>query len=71
MLYSDRRKLKQRTKRQLRKDHDTSGYPITPRPFLVMPDGVAPARGEAYASFGKWLATRDCRNLDFHHPGKG
>jgi uncharacterized protein YtpQ (UPF0354 family) len=43
VLYSERRKLKQRTERQLRKDHDTSGYPITPRPFLVTPDGVAPA----------------------------
>jgi len=27
----------------LRKDHRTSSYPITPRPFLVTPDGIAPA----------------------------
>ena len=41
VLYSDRRKPRStRTERQLRKDHDTSGYPITPRPFLVTPDGV-------------------------------
>jgi uncharacterized protein YtpQ (UPF0354 family) len=44
VVYSDRRRLRQRTERQLRKDHDTSGYPITPRPFLVTPDGIAPAR---------------------------
>jgi hypothetical protein len=36
--------LNQRTERQLRKDHKTSSYPITPRPFLVTPDGIAPAR---------------------------
>jgi hypothetical protein len=43
IVYSDRRRLKQRTERQLRKDHHTSSYPITPRPFLVTPDGIAPA----------------------------
>ncbi len=43
IVYSDRRRLRQRTERQLRKDHRTSGYPITPRPFLVTPDGIAPA----------------------------
>jgi uncharacterized protein YtpQ (UPF0354 family) len=42
VLYSDRRSLRQRTERQLRKDHRTSGYPISPRPFLVTPDGIAP-----------------------------
>ncbi len=42
-VYSDRRRLRQRTERQLRKDHRTSGYPITPRPFLVTRDGIAPA----------------------------
>jgi uncharacterized protein YtpQ (UPF0354 family) len=42
VLYSDRRRLKQRIERQLRKDHRTSGYPITSRPFLVTRDGVAP-----------------------------
>jgi uncharacterized protein YtpQ (UPF0354 family) len=43
VVYSDRRRLKQRTERQLRKDHRTAAYPITPRPFLVTPDGIAPA----------------------------
>ena len=43
VIYSNRRRLKQRTERQLRKDHDTSSYPITPRPFLVTPDGIAPS----------------------------
>jgi uncharacterized protein YtpQ (UPF0354 family) len=43
VVYSDRRRIKQQTERQLRKDHRTSGYPITPRPFLVTPDGIAPA----------------------------
>ncbi len=43
IVYSDRRSLRQRTERQLKKDHRTSGYPITPRPFLVTADGIAPA----------------------------
>jgi uncharacterized protein YtpQ (UPF0354 family) len=43
VLYSDRRELKQRTGRRLRKDHAASAYPITPRPFLVTRDGIAPA----------------------------
>jgi uncharacterized protein YtpQ (UPF0354 family) len=43
IVYSDRRSVRQRTERQLRKDHRTSGYPITPRPFLVTRDGIAPA----------------------------
>jgi hypothetical protein len=43
VVYSDRHRLRQRTERQLRKDHRTSSYPITPRPFLVTPDGIAPA----------------------------
>jgi uncharacterized protein YtpQ (UPF0354 family) len=43
IVYSDRRKLRLRTERQLRKDYRTSGYPITPQPFLVTPDGIAPA----------------------------
>ena len=41
VVYSDRRRLKQRTERLLRKDHRTSSYPMTPRPFLVTPDGIA------------------------------
>jgi uncharacterized protein YtpQ (UPF0354 family) len=43
VIYSDRRSLRQRTERQLKKDHRTSGYPITARPFLVTADGIAPA----------------------------
>jgi hypothetical protein len=43
VLYSDRRRMKERIERQLRKDHRKSSYPITPRPFLVTPDGIAPA----------------------------
>jgi hypothetical protein len=43
VVYSDRRSIRQQTERQLRKDHRTSSYPITPRPFLVTPDGIAPA----------------------------
>ena len=43
VLYSDRKQLKQRIGRQLRKDHDTSAYQITPRSFLVTRDGIAPA----------------------------
>lgn len=43
VVYSDRRSLKQRIARKLRKDHNTSAYPITPRPFLVTRDGIAPA----------------------------
>jgi uncharacterized protein YtpQ (UPF0354 family) len=43
VVYSDRRRIRQQTERQLRKDHRTSSYPITPRPFLVTPDGIAPA----------------------------
>ena len=41
VLYSDRRRVRKRTERNLRKDYDTSGYPITPRPFLVTRDGIA------------------------------
>ena len=43
VVYSDRRGVRQRIEQQLRKDHRTSGYPITPRPFLVTRDGIAPA----------------------------
>jgi hypothetical protein len=41
VVYSDRRPLKQRTARRLKKDHDASAYAITPRPFLVTRDGIA------------------------------
>jgi uncharacterized protein YtpQ (UPF0354 family) len=43
VVYSERGRLTKRTERQLRKDHRTSSYPITYRPFLVTPDGIAPA----------------------------
>ena len=46
MLYSNRRELKQRIGRRVRKDHDSSAYPISPRPFLVTRDGIALARQE-------------------------
>jgi uncharacterized protein YtpQ (UPF0354 family) len=41
VVYSDRRSLKQRIPRRLKKDYDSSAYPITPHPFLVTHDGVA------------------------------
>ena len=44
VLYSDRKMLKQRTVKKLRRDHDDSAYPITPKPFLVTRDGIAPAK---------------------------
>jgi hypothetical protein len=43
VLFSDRRQLKQRIGRRLKKDHDASAYPITPQPFLVTRDGIAPS----------------------------
>lgn len=42
VVFSDRRGLKRRVSRQLRKDHDSSAYPITPHAFLVTRDGIAP-----------------------------
>ena len=42
VAYSDRRALKRRMERQLRKDFKSSAYPICPRPFLVTADGIAP-----------------------------
>jgi uncharacterized protein YtpQ (UPF0354 family) len=45
VLYSDRREVKQRINRRLKKDHAASAYPITPRPFLVTRDGIAPQGG--------------------------
>jgi uncharacterized protein YtpQ (UPF0354 family) len=42
VLYSNRRELKQRIARRLKKDYSASAYPITPRPFLVTRDGIAP-----------------------------
>jgi uncharacterized protein YtpQ (UPF0354 family) len=46
VAYSDRRALKQRIARRLRKDHRESAYAISPLPFLVTPDGIAPAGKE-------------------------
>lgn len=43
IVYTDNLRLRQRTERQLRRDYRTSGYPITPRPYLVTPDGIATA----------------------------
>jgi uncharacterized protein YtpQ (UPF0354 family) len=43
VLFSDRRALKQKIGRRLHKDCRSSAYSITSRPFLVTPDGVAPA----------------------------
>lgn len=42
VLFSDRRDLKQRIGRRLKQDHHASAYAITPRPFLVTRDGIAP-----------------------------
>jgi len=41
VVYSDRRELKKRIGRQLKKDHRSSAHAITPRPFLVTHDGIA------------------------------
>jgi uncharacterized protein YtpQ (UPF0354 family) len=46
VLYSDRRELKQRIGRRVRKDHNASAYPVTDRPFLVTRDGIAPQVGK-------------------------
>ena len=43
VVFSDRKALKARIGRRLKKDHDRSAYPITPRPFLVTADGIAPS----------------------------
>jgi uncharacterized protein YtpQ (UPF0354 family) len=44
VVYSDRRSVKQRIARQLFKDYKKSAYPITPRPFLITRDGIAPGK---------------------------
>jgi uncharacterized protein YtpQ (UPF0354 family) len=46
VLFSERRELKQRIGRRLKKDYSASAYPITPRPFQVTRDGIAPAAGK-------------------------
>jgi hypothetical protein len=42
VLYSNRRELKKRIAQRLKKDHNASAYQITPHPFLVTQDGIAP-----------------------------
>jgi uncharacterized protein YtpQ (UPF0354 family) len=46
VTYSNRRALKQRVARQLKKDYHKSAYPITPRPFMVTADGIVPTEEE-------------------------
>jgi len=48
VLFSDRRKLRQRIERRLKADHHTAAYPISARPFLVTADGIAaiPTKGK-------------------------
>jgi hypothetical protein len=46
VLYSNRRELKQRIARRLKKDYQASAYQITPAPFLVTRDGIAPGGGK-------------------------
>jgi len=43
VLYSNRRDLKHRIARKLKKDCSSSAYSITDQPFLVTRDGIAPA----------------------------
>ncbi len=40
VLFSDRRELKQKIARKMKKDYNASGYQITPHPFLVTRDGI-------------------------------
>jgi len=46
VLYSNRRELKQRIARRLKKDFQASAYQITATPFLVTRDGIAPGAGK-------------------------
>jgi len=46
VLYSDRREMKQRIARKIKKDYTASAYQITPSPFLVTRDGIAPSVGK-------------------------
>lgn len=46
VLYSNRRELKQPIARRLKKDYQASAYQITPVPFLVTRDGIAPGGGK-------------------------
>jgi uncharacterized protein YtpQ (UPF0354 family) len=44
VLFSNRKQMKQKITRKLKRDHDDSAYPITPTPFLVTRDGIAPSK---------------------------
>jgi hypothetical protein len=46
VLYSNRRDMKQRIARRLKKDYTASAYQITAHPFLVTRDGIAPGAGK-------------------------
>ncbi|MGH7128260.1 MAG: DUF1444 family protein [Planctomycetaceae bacterium] len=41
VVFSNRKSVRRRIARQVKKDHDKSAYPITPRLFLVTHDGIA------------------------------
>lgn len=41
VLFSNKTTLRKRTTKTIKKDHDKSAYPITPRLFLVTADGIA------------------------------
>ncbi len=42
VLFSDRKEMKQRIGRRIKKDYVASSYQITPQTFLVTADGIAP-----------------------------
>jgi hypothetical protein len=44
VLFSNRKELKTRIGRRLKKDYSSTSYPITDLPFLVTRDGVAPSK---------------------------
>jgi len=43
VAFTDRPSLRRKIAKQVKKDYQRSAYPITPRIFLVTPDGIAPA----------------------------
>jgi hypothetical protein len=43
VLYSDRKRLRQRIERRLKKDYREATYAVSPKPFLVTADGIAAA----------------------------
>lgn len=46
VTFSNKRSLRKRVAKQVRKDHNRSAYPITPQIFLVTADGIALASDE-------------------------